>query len=95
MFLIAAVWLMAFMYNVLYIDFLLANTNNGSLPSLSFAPSLLQSCNVFTIVYTVCNTVVIVQFILKALGLNEPIVHLFELVANMLYITSGYQMAVS
>lgn len=77
MFLIAAVWLMTFMYNVLYIYFILANTNYGSLPPLSLAPSLLQSCNVFTIVYTVCNAIVI-QFIHKALGLNKPVLCLLR-----------------
>lgn len=78
MFLIAAVWLMTFMYNVLYIYFILANTNCWSLPPLSLAPSLLQSCNVFTVVYTVCNTIVIIQFIHKALGLNEPVLRLLR-----------------
>lgn len=78
MFLIAAVWLMTFMYNVLYIYLTLANTNYGSLPPLSLAPSLLQSCNVFTVVYTVCNTIIIVQFIHKALGLTVPVLRLLR-----------------
>lgn len=39
---------------------------------------LLQSCNVFTCVciYTVCNTIIDIQFIHKALGLNKPVLHL-------------------
>lgn len=45
-------------------------------------------------VYTVCNTIVIIHFIHKALGLNEPVLHLLP-VENELYITTGYQMAVS
>lgn len=43
---------------------------------LSTVSSLLQPCNVSTCVYTACATIVIIQFIYKALGLNEPVLHL-------------------
>lgn len=90
MLLIAAVWLMANMYNVLYIwsvIFILPNTDDRSLP---LCDSPVMSAPVST-VYTVHRSGHSQSFGIKQAGFCIFI----ELVANMLYIMSGYQMAVS
>lgn len=90
MLLIAAVWLMTNMYNVLYIwsvNFIVPNTDYRSLP-LCYSP--VMSAPVST-VYTAHHSVHSQSFGIKRAGFCI----FFELVANMLYIMSGYQMAVS
>lgn len=55
------------------VHLILSDRDYGSLPPLSTVSSKLQPCNVFAcvcILHTVRNTIVIIQFIHKALGLN-------------------------